>query len=386
MPSAAGQCHIRPVVSAADRRAFVDFAWDVYKDDRAWVPPLKSEVHGLLNPKKNPWFLHAKAQLWLAERDGRVVGRISAQVDDLVQEHMGPGTGQWGMFEALDAVAAAALIATAEQWLRGEGMVRALGPFSISIWDEPGLEIQGFDQPPTVMMAHHRPEYRAWIEAAGYSKIRDLMTYELAIDKWSDGLADRIVAVGERNPRIRIRTVDKSKFDSEARIILNLLNDAWSANWGFVPLTEEEIAYAGKKLKPIIFEDLVRIAEVDGEPVAFMLTIPDINELTADLNGRLFPLGWAKLLWRLRNPRTRRVRVPLMGVASKLQNSRLATQLAFMLIEYIRRVSVAKYGASHGEIGWILEDNKGMISIAELPGTRLNHVFRIFERNLAAAA
>jgi hypothetical protein len=374
---------VRPVASAADRRAFVDLAWQVYKDDPAWVPPLKSEVHGLLNPRKNPWFGHARAQLWLAERDGRPVGRISAQVDDLVQTHMGAGTGQWGMFEALDEQAAAALIATAEEWLREQRMTRSLGPVSLSIWDEPGLEIEGFDEPPTAMMGHHRPEYRGWVEAAGYSKAKDLLTYEVGIADWSDPLADRLVAAGEKSPRIRIRTVDKKRFDSEARIILNLLNDAWSANWGFVPLTEAEIAYAGKKLKPIIFEDLVRIAELDGEPVAFMLTIPDINELIADLDGRLFPFGWAKLLWRLRKPRVRRVRVPLMGVASKLHNSRVATQLAFMLIEFTRRAAVANYGAREGEFGWILEDNKGMVSIAQLPGARVNHTYRIFEKALS---
>jgi len=232
------------------------------------------------------------------------------------------------------------------------------------------------------MMGHHRPEYRAWIEAAGYSKAKDLLTYQVDIADWSDPLADRLVAAGEKNLRIRIREVDRKRFDSEARIILNLLNDAWSANWGFVPLTEAEIAYAGKKLKPIIFEDLVRIAELDGEAVAFMITIPDINELIADLDGRLFPFGWAKLLWRLRKPRTRRVRVPLMGVASKLHNSRIATQLAFMLIELTRRAAVANYGATLGEFGWILEDNKGMVSIAQLPGARVNHVYRIFEKRL----
>jgi len=376
------EVRVRPVVTTADRRAFVDFAWQVYRDDTAWVPPLKSEVHGLLDPKKNPWFGHGRAQLWLAERDGRAVGRISAQVDDLVQSHMAPGTGQWGMFEALDAAAASALIAAAEDWLRGQGMTRALGPISISIWDEPGLEILGFDEPPTVMMGHHRPEYRGWIEAAGYSKAKDLLTYEVDIANWADPLADRLVAAGGKNPRIRIRKVDKRRFDSEARIILNLLNDAWSHNWGFVPLTEDEIAYAGKKLKPIIFEDLVRIAELDREAVAFMITLPDINELTADLDGRLFPFGWAKLLWRLRKPRTRRVRVPLMGVASSLHNSRIATQLAFMLIEATRRAAVADYGATLGEFGWILEDNKGMVSIAELPGAKVNHVYRIFEKQL----
>ncbi len=373
---------IRAVQTKADRKAFVDFAWEVYGDDPAWVPPLKDEVHGLITPGKNPWFEHARAELWLVERGGKVVGRISAQVDDLVQQYMGQGTGQWGMFEALDGQAAAALIAKAEEWLRGQGMTRALGPISLSIWDEPGLEIEGFAEPPTVMMGHHKPEYHAWIEAAGYAKAKDLLTYEVDIEHWDDPKINRLIAMGERNPHIRIRMVDKSRFEQEARIILGLLNDAWSDNWGFVPLTEAEIAYAGKKLKPIIYNELVRIAEIDGEPVAFMITLPDINELIRDLNGELFPFGWAKLLWRLRKPRTRRSRVPLMGVAKKLHQSRLASQLAFMLIEYTRRDCVGKFGIKIGEFGWILEDNKGMLSIAELPGARINHRYRIFTKDL----
>ena len=373
---------IRPVATRKDRKAFVDFAWDVYKNDPAWVPPLKDEVHGLLNPKKNPWFEHARAELWLAEREGRTVGRISAQVDELVQVHMRGGTGQWGFFDALDGEAAAALIATAEGWLRDQGMTRSLGPFSLSIWDEPGLEIEGFSEPPTVMMGHHRPEYEAWVEAAGYAKARDLLTYEVNIANFHDPLVERLIAAGERNARIRIRTVDKSRFDQEAAVILGLLNDAWSDNWGYVPLTPAEIAYAGKKLKPVIYEDLVRVAEVDGEPAAFMITLPDINELTRDLDGRLLPFGWAKLLWRLRKPRTKRARVPLMGVARKLHGTRLAPQLAFMLIEFTRRDLVANYGTDVGEFGWILEDNQGMLSIAELPVAKVNHRYRIYQRTL----
>jgi hypothetical protein len=373
---------IRPVTSKADRNAFVDLAWKVYANDPAWVPPLKSEVHGLIDPKKNPWFGHAKAQFWLAERDGQVVGRVSAQVDELVLEHMGEGTGQWGMFEALDGEAAALLISTAEAWLRDQDMTRALGPIGLSIWDEPGLLIEGFSESPTAMMGHHRPEYRGWIEAAGYGKAKDLLTYGLDITNWNDPLIDRLIAAGERNPRIHIREVNLKKFDEDSAIILNLLNDAWSDNWGFVPLTPDEIAYAGKKLKPIIYPALVRIAEVDGEPVAFMLTIPDINELTRDLNGTLVPFGWAKLLWRLRKPRVRRLRVPLMGVARKLHNTRLASQLAFMMIEFIRRRGITEFGATHGEFGWILEDNKGMLSIAQLPGAEINHRYRVYEKAL----
>jgi hypothetical protein len=232
------------------------------------------------------------------------------------------------------------------------------------------------------MMGHHRPEYRQWIEASGYEKAKDLLTYEVNIASWSDPKINRLIAAGERNKRIRIRQVDKSKFAEEARIILNLLNDAWSANWGYVPLTESEIAYAGKKLKPIIYDELVRIAEYDGEPVAFMITLPDINELIKDLNGELFPFNWMKLLWRLRKPRTRRARVPLMGVAKKLHHTLLASQLAFMLIEFTRRDCVGKFGIETGEFGWILEDNKGMLSIAELPGARVNHRYRIYEKPL----
>jgi hypothetical protein len=373
---------VRPVETKADKKAFVNLAWHVYRDDPAWVPPLKDEVHGLITPGKNPWFEHARAKFWLAERDGKVVGRISAQVDELVLEHMGEGTGQWGMLETTDGEAAAALIATAEAWLREQGMTTAMGPISLSIWDEPGLEIEGFDQPPTAMMGHHRPEYQQWIEAAGYEKAKDLLTYEVDIANWWDERIARLIALGEKNKRIRMRKVDKSKFDSEARLILNLLNDAWSDNWGFVPLTESEIAYAGKKLKPIIYNELVWIAYYDDEPVAFMITLPDINELIRDLNGELFPFNWMKLLWRLRKPTTRRARVPLMGVAKRLHHTRLASQLAFMLIEFTRREVVAKFGVKIGEFGWILEDNKGMLSIAELPGARVNHRYRIYQKTL----
>ena len=160
------------------------------------------------------------------------------------------------------------------------------------------------------------------------------------------------------------------------------MNDAWSDNWGFVPLTDAEIAYAGKKLKPIVFEDLIRVAEVDGEPVAFMITLPDLNEALKPMNGSLYPFGWARLLWWLHAPRVKTARVPLMGVVKRLQASRLASQVAFMMIEYIRRAAVANYGASRGEIGWILDDNKGMRTIAETIESVINREYVIYEKRL----
>lgn len=335
-----------------------------------------------MDPGKNPWFEHAEAEFFLARRGDRVVGRASAQVDALVEQHMGRGTGQWGFLEAEDAEAAHALLKRAEEWLRQRGMTRALGPFSLSVWDEPGLLVEGFDQPPTVMMGHHRPEYAAMVEGCGYRGVKDLLCYELDITQKMPALVRRLVSSTARNPRVRIRKVDKSRFDAEAAIILGILNDAWSENWGFIPLTDAEIAYAGRKLKPIVFEDLIRIAELDGEPVAFMITLPDVNELTRDLDGRLFPFGWAKLLLRLRKPRTHTVRVPLMGVVKRLQSSALAGQLAFTLIEEIRLATVADYGGRRAEIGWILDDNEGMKAIADALQTRINKVYRIYEKAL----
>lgn len=378
---------VRPVSSNADRKAFIDIAYTLNAQDPHWVPPLRSEVAGTIDPKKNAWFSHAHGQLFIATRGSETVGRISAHIDQLALEMVaekgfGPGTGFWGMLEAADDSVARALINAAESWLVQQGMHRAIGPVSLSIWEEPGLLIEGHDHAPTVMMGHHAPAYQGWIEAAGYQPIKQLLTYELDISVEFPPIVNRIIASGEKNPRIRIRQVDKSRFAEEAALILSILNDAWSDNWGFVPLTPPEIADVGKKLKPIVFEDLIRIAELDGEPVAFMITLPDLNEAIAPLNGSLLPFGWAKLLWWLRKPKVRTMRVPLMGVVKRLQSSRMASQLAFMMIEYIRRASVQNYGATRGEIGWILDDNQGMRSIAETINSHVNRVYQLYDKQL----
>ena len=378
---------IRPVETKRDRKTFIDLPFRLYKDDPNWAPPLKGEALGLITPEKNGWFSHAEAQLFLAEEDGRVVGRISAHIDTLAltmppEQGFGPGVGQWGLMDAEREDVFRALLAKAEDWLRGQGMTRALGPISMSIWEEPGLLIEGFDHPPTIMMGHDKPEYRGWIEAAGYTPVKQMMTYDLDITQEFPPLVKRIIKSGESNPRIVVREVNKKKFEEEAAIILGILNDAWSDNWGFVPLTPPEIDDVGVKLKPIVFNDLIRIAELDGKPVAFMITLPDLNEAIAPLNGSLLPFGWAKLLLWLRRPKVRTMRVPLMGVVKDLQSSRMASQLAFMMIEYIREASVRRYGASRGEIGWILDDNQGMRSIAETIESRVNKVYQVYGRDL----
>ena len=384
---AQGEVIITPVSGKADRKAFIDLAYRINADDPSWVPPLRMEAEELITPGKNPFFDHADVQLFLARRSGAVVGRISAHIDHLAtamdpSQGMGPGTGNWGLLEAEDEAVAQALIARAEDWLRHKGMTRVLAPLSMSIWEEPGQLVKGFDHPPTVMMGHQPERYRTYIEALGYQTAKTLNTYELDIRHEFPPLIQRIIKSGEKNAKIRIRNVDKSKFDSEAALILDILNDAWSDNWGFVPFSDTEIKYAGKKFKPIVREDLIMVAEYEGEPVAFMMTLPDLNEVIKPMGGKLFPFNWAKLLLWLRKPKVRTMRVPLMGVRKKLQSSRLASQLAFMMIEYIRRNSIREYGATRSEIGWILEDNQGMNAIAEAIDSKINKVYVIYDKPL----
>ncbi|EGD57203.1 hypothetical protein Y88_3511 [Novosphingobium nitrogenifigens DSM 19370] len=378
---------IEPIATARERKEFVDLAYRINAGDPNWVPPLRMEAMELVTPGKNPFFEHADVQFFLARSGGRTVGRISAHIDRLAVamdpvQGMGPGTGNWGLLEAEDETIARALIARAEEWLRAKGMTRVLAPLSMSIWEEPGQLTLGFDHPPTVMMGHQPERYNTYIKALGYTPAKALRTYELDISKQFPPLIQRIVQSGEKNPKIRIRGINKADFNAEAALILGILNDAWSDNWGFVPFTDTEIAYASKKLKPIVREDLIMIAEYESEPVAFMMTLPDLNEVIKPMNGKLFPFNFIKLLRWLNKPRVRTMRVPLMGVRKKLQSSRLASQLAFMMIEYIRRNSVANYGASRGEIGWILDDNQGMIAIADAIDSHVNKEYVIYERAL----
>ncbi|MFM6949902.1 MAG: N-acetyltransferase [Novosphingobium sp.] len=381
---------ITEVNDKAGREAFVDLLYRLNADDPNFVPQLRGEELERYTPGGNPYFEHARCQLFLARRGGAVVGRIAAHIDELAlaqppEQGMGPGTGLWGALQAEDADIAAALIHQAEQWLRGQGMTRVLAPMTLSVWEEPGLLIKGFDHPPTIMMGHNPPHHRGWIEGAGYHGVKTLATYDLDITKPFPPLIQRIVQSGEKNERIRIRDVDLKNFDREVEIICAILNDAWSDNWGFVPFTPTEIAYTAKKMKPLVKPDLVRMAEYDGEPVAFMITLPDANQIqlkAVGRNGKPSLLGWIRLgLWMLRT-KPADMRVPLMGVVKRLQSSRMASQLAFMMIETIRRASVENYRGKRGEIGWILDDNQGMNAIAEAIDAKVNKEYLVFEKGL----
>ncbi len=385
-----GEIEIVPISGKSEIEAFVDYCNRINASDPNFVPQIRGEDVEKYTPGKNPFFEHARCQLFLAKRGGEIVGRISAHIDELAltvpaDQGMGPGTGMWGALETLEPEVAAKLIATAEDWLRGQGMTKVLAPMNLSVWEEPGLLVMGHDHPPMVMMGHQNARYQPWIEGASYGLAKKLSTYDLDITLPFPTLIERIIAAGEKNARIRVREVDLKHFTREVEIICNILNDAWSDNWGFVPFTDSEIAYTAKKLKPICKADLIYIAEYDGEPVAFMMTLPDLNQVQKKTNGKdgkPSPLGWLKLALWLWKPKPADMRVPLMGVVKRMQSSRMASQLAFMMIEYIRRNAVKRYAGKRGEIGWILEDNQGMVSIAETIGSKINKTYNVYEKAL----
>lgn len=371
------------VQSKTDVERFVRLPWSLYQNDPVWVPPLLSDVRELLNPKKNPYFQHAKAAFFLAEKNGVLVGRISAQVCDLVQHHMGRGTGQWGLLELTnDAEVATALFQVAENWLRAQGMTRALGPFNMSVWDDVGLLIDGFQYDPRLLTGHALPYYQHLVESCGHVKIRDLYNYDLDITKPFPDAILRIVAAGDRNSRIRLRKPDMKNIADEVEIVLDILNDAWSDNWGYIPFTEAEKKYAAKKMTPLVRAEMVRICEYEGEAAGFMWTVPDLNMTIKKLNGALFPFGFLKLLWALRKNHWPQVRVPLMGIKQKFQSGRQGGLMVMMMIEHIKRDVVANFGGKRGELGWILEDNMPMRNILESIGSTIYKTYRVYEKSL----
>jgi hypothetical protein len=358
---------------------FIRLLWPLYREDPAWVPPLILDRRMQVSPK-NPFFEHATYSSWVAYRDGKPVGRISAQVDQLHLEQYQDATGFFGMLESENkSETFQALLATAENWLRKQGMRRIAGPYNLSINQEPGLLVEGFDTPPVYMMGHAHPYYGERIEACGYGMEKDLLAYIIDADFKHSRAMQAILARSKK--RIQTRFLRKSEFKAELNLIRDIFNDAWSQNWGYVPWTDHEFQHLGKDLKMVVDEDLVQFASVDGEPAAFMVILPNINEVIRDLNGRLLPFGWLKLLWRLKVKYPQTARIPLMGVRCRYQDSMIGAGLAFSVIAGLQPPAI-KHGIKKLELSWILEDNKGMRNILESIGGRVYKTYRIYDKEL----
>lgn len=366
-----------PVRSPAELKRFIRLPGRLYAHDPNFVSPLEMERLDALQPGKNPYFEHAEAQFFLAVRNGVDVGRISAHVDRLVKD---PAIGHFGLIVAEDNPAVFdALFAAAEAWLRERGKSKVLGPFSLSINEETGLLVEGFDTPPMIFMSHDPPYASARIEAQGYGKAKDVVAYlfDMNVDfpPRIRRLAERYAASG-----VKLRQIDMSRFESEFGMVMEIFNDAWQDNWGFVPFTDAELKHMAKGLKPLLDPKLTAIAEHDGRPVAFGIMLPNLNEAIRDFDGKLLPFNWIRLLLRLRKG-TASARVPLLGVRRSFSAGLSGGLAPFLIIDSMHKGARAK-GIKSIELSWILEDNRPMRRIIEELGAVAYKTYRVYEKNL----
>ncbi len=380
------QIRIVSVTSKREMNWFLEVPHVVFKDDPNWIPPLLMERREFLSPAKNPYFDHAEVQLFVALIDGQPVGRISAQIDRLRLERNGDATGQFGFLDAIDRPDLfQALLKTAETWLSQRGMKQAEGPYSLSINSESGLLVKGFERPPVIMMGHARPYYQHHIEACGYKKAKDLIAYDydalVPFPKAIDAMVNRV----RRSGKLKVRTLSKKNIKRDLALIMDIFNDAWSENWGFVPLTDKEVTALGKNLKLLVSEGYVYIVDWQGEPAAMAVTLPNINHWMRDLNGRLLPFGWLRFLWRMYARPPLSIRLPMMGVRKKYHAGLTGSVLAFACIDAVRTYHVA-HGTSRAELSWVLEDNLAMRRIIETISGDPYKTYRIYQRALQDAA
>jgi len=378
-PAATRGIALRPVRGRRDWRALLDLPARLNQDDPCWVRPLDAQLRDLWSPR-NPWFAHARAQAWLAWRGSRAVGSISAQVDDLHRQTWGEPVGYFGQLAAEDDEAVfAALLAQARQWLRQQGCEQMRGPFDLGVNQSAGLLVDGFDTPPMIMMNHAPAYYGARLESLGMRPSMDLLAYVVAPDFEAPPVMQRLVA---RNAaRVRLRPLMTSRYRQELELLRELFNDAWAENWGFVPFTEAEFRHLGRELKPLIRPESVQIAELDGVPAGFILVLPNINELIRDLDGRLWPLGWLRLLWRLKRGHATTARAPLMGVRRHLHASPTGALLAFRLVDEARK-ELIRNGIRQVELSWILETNHRMRAVIESTGGKVYKRYRLYACDL----
>lgn len=378
---------IVPVRTKQQWRDFHHLPMRIYAGDPNWVPPLLLERALHFTTKHNPFFQHATAEFFLAYRGDEPVGRITAQIDRLHLERYQDACGHFGFIEAIDdAQVFAALVAAAEGWLRGQGMKRVIGPVSFSLWDQPGLLVEGFDTPPYVMMGHHLPYYQKHIAQLGYRKAEDLIAYHYGPDA-DTGKFEKLRTRALRNPDVKLRNIhmDKARFRGEVEMLLDIINDAWSDNWGYVPMTKAEIDDLSGILRLLLRPGDVVIAEYQGEPVAFTAIFPNLNEAIRDFKGRLFPFNWIKLLWRMKVRRPKTARMPMMGVRKALQASSLGAGLAVAVIFAVREFNFSN-GVVDSELSWILERNTGVHHVIKMVGAEPYKTYRLYEKPLGSEA
>ena len=370
---------VRPVMSFRDMGQFIDVPWHVYANDPMWVPPLRLERRFHFS-RYNPYFKHGEWQAWVAYLNGQPVGRISAQIDSLHQERYGADSGHFGLLECIDdSEVLRALLLHAEAWLAAREIRRISGPFNLSINQECGILVEGFDTPPVVMMPHSPPWYGRLLEEQGYLPIKDLLAYKINVDFEIPRVMQLLI--NRFSSRITLRTLKRDQFTAEMEVLRDIFNDAWSENWGFIPFTQEEFAELGNSLRLLLPDEYIQIAEVNGRPAAFMVGLPNLNEALIELNGSLFPFGWLKLIRKIKHHEIHTARIPLMGVRKEFHNTATGLALACLVIDAPRQVGI-KHGIREVELSWILEDNTAMRNILDTLGSTPYKRYRIYGRTL----
>ncbi len=370
---------VRPVMTYRDMSKFIEIPWHVYANDPLWVPPLRLERRFHFS-RFNPFFKHGEWQAWIAFQNGQPVGRISAQIDSLHQERYGADSGHFGLLECIDdSEVFAALILNAEAWLASRQVRHVSGPFNLSINQECGILVDGFDTPPVIMMPHSPRWYGRLLEEQGYLPAKDLLAYKVRVDFEIPRVMQ--VLINRFSSKVTLRTLQRNNFDEEMETLRDIFNDAWSENWGFIPFTREEFAELGTSLRLLLPDEFIQIAEVDGKAAAFMVGLPNLNEVLIELNGSLFPFGWLKMIQKIRNQEIRTGRIPLMGVRKQFHNTPLGLALACLVIDAPRQAGIAR-GIEEVEMSWILEDNVAMRSILDSIGSEQYKRYRIYGKTL----
>jgi hypothetical protein len=367
---------VRPVRGLRDLRKFIDLPYRLHSTSAVWVPPLRIERYLFLNRRLNAYFKHGDAQLFVAERDGRVVGRISAQVDRAFNEFHDNRWGMFGFLELEDAPdVLPALLAAAEDWLRARGCDRIVGPMDFTINDESGVMVEGFEREPMVKQPWHPPYYAARCEEAGLAKAVDLLMWELHISDRSKIVPVIFKLAEDLQPRhgIRLRHMTRRSLRRDLDRFAEVYNSAWSDNWGFAPYGKADLDQYASEMQLVFDSDWFMVAETaEGETVAVAITVPDINQVLKRMNGRLLPLGWWHFLRRKRI--MDRVRVGFLGVKPEFQHTGVA---AAMYVEHFDKSAVTRF--KWGEMGWILETNRNMNRAMEAMGGRIVRRFRVFD-------
>ena len=375
---------ILEVGTPSETTRFLDLPFDLYRGQAAWAPPLRLERKDQLDPQKNPAARNLDRQLFLAEQNGQDVGRIAAFINPDHDAQHDSETAFFGYFDAIDDPnVLSVLLKTAQNWAQKKGRARVVGPAQWGVNEEVGLLVDGFEHRNVLLMPYGRPYYAPAVEAAGFTKIIDMIAFQADLNEGypRPKMTRMMVDYAKRSEGISWRTLDPKDFDGEITRAMHIFNDAWAENWGFLPFPDEAIQHLAKEMKPLIAPDRFLLGSIDGDLAAFLCLLPDLNELSQGFDGKLLPFNWAKLIYRLKRQKAKQARIPLMGLRQKYHNTRKGLALIAALCEESFEAA-RQAGFTHCELSWILEDNEGMISICKQASAKPYKTYRMYEKNI----